>query len=268
MHVRHDTRLLTIPEVARELRVSEDTVRRADQRRFARRSPRRPESDPGAPASRRGTPLAGPGGGVNASASRLRLAYHEAGHALVATRLGRQVDSVSISPLGGVVAEEALAPGGSVEEIERGLTVVFAGRLAEQYAPDEAPDYDPTLTASEVEAFFLAERPAEPSSAQSLDTSAGSEDVRPETNGNGSSEGRAEHGEVTPRQARATDEAVIEHYAERVPGEVLERARELAADFVSRDHATGRLGRVADELAWRTHLTGDELAAIYEGGNG
>lgn len=66
-----------------------------------------------------------------------RAAYHEAGHALAARALGLTVDSVSLGPFdGGGVTQlrQRLAADSTLDEIERALTVLFAGEAAERYA--------------------------------------------------------------------------------------------------------------------------------------
>lgn len=71
---------------------------------------------------------------------RVRIAYHEAGHALIARSLGRALESVSLSFAGGLVRQEPLAENATDDEIERALVVVFAGPEAERYAPETPRD--------------------------------------------------------------------------------------------------------------------------------
>jgi hypothetical protein len=161
---------------------------------------------------------------------RLRIAYHEAGHALVARSLGRRVDSVSLAPdRGGAMRGEPLGPDATDEELERALVVVFAGSEAERYAPS-GPDParngdDPWFSDGEMAAMALNEK---------------SEEKRP------------------------SDEDVIAHYTARIGAEAVERARELAAELVDRLAALGRLELLADELLWRSHLTGGDVERLLE----
>jgi ATP-dependent Zn protease len=158
----------------------------------------------------------------------VRLAYHEAGHALVARSLGRRVESVSLSLKGGLVRQEPLESGATDEEIERALVVVFAGCEAEQYAPF-GPDPkrngdDPYFTDGELAAMALGD----------------------------------ESGDVP------SDEDVVAHYTERIGEEATERARSLAAELVERKHAIGQLKLLADELLWRNHMTGEDVERLLE----
>lgn len=157
---------------------------------------------------------------------RVYTAYHEAAHALVALSLGRRIESVSLGPGGGMLRGEPLAPDATDEEIELGLTVVFAGSEAERYAPS-GPDPqrngdDPYFTSGELAAMALKD----------------------------------ESGDVP------SDEDVIRHYTERLGEEAIERARSLAAELVEREAAIGRLELLADELLWRNHLTGDDIERL------
>jgi hypothetical protein len=156
----------------------------------------------------------------------VRLAWHEAGHALIARSLGRRVESVSIGPGGGAVREEPLAPNGTDEEIESSLAVVFAGLEAERYAPSgpERNGDSPWFTPEEV-----AMLEAEPVLADG-----------------------------------PSDDAVVEHYESRLGAEAVERARELSRELVMREHVIGRLGQLAGELLWRHELTGPDLERLLE----
>lgn len=156
----------------------------------------------------------------------LRYCYHEAGHALIARDLGRKVESLAASAVGGAVREEALAPNGTEEEIRRGLLVVFAGREGEKYAPLDRPakaEENGHVSVGELEALSLTHLALE---------------------------------------SAPSDEAVIAHYTERIGREAVEEARELAVELVARKAATGTLERLADELSWRGVITGDELEVI------
>jgi hypothetical protein len=153
----------------------------------------------------------------------VRTAYHEAGHALVARDLGRRVDSISVGVGGGFLRQEPLAPNGTDEEIERALVIIFAGAEAEKHAPDVPwQGNGGDPWLTDGELAILAARDENPPS----------------------------------------DEAAIEHYTERIGAEAVERARELAAELVERMHAIGRLERLADELLFRGHLTGDDVERL------
>ena len=66
----------------------------------------------------------------------LRVAYHEAGHALAAHFLGRRVESVSIGRGGGgVVRRSRYRPKRRTRRSSADSVVVFAGEAAERYAP-------------------------------------------------------------------------------------------------------------------------------------
>jgi membrane-associated protease RseP (regulator of RpoE activity) len=124
-----------------------------------------------------------------------RLAFHEAGHALAAQFLGRRVESVSIGPGGGQMRQEPLPAEATDDEIKLGLVVVFAGPEAERYAPSqERNEDDPWLTPQELVML----------------------DAEPIVSGGPS------------------DEAVIDHYAERLGPEEVEDARAFAAEIVER----------------------------------
>jgi hypothetical protein len=96
-------------------------------------------------------------------AELIRLAVHEAAHALVAIRFGRDLKAVTIEDhdgfgccysyqsVDGLRAPEMLEmssmllwPLGTRQLFERGLAMAAAGRVAEQvYAPDDARGYRP-----------------------------------------------------------------------------------------------------------------------------
>lgn len=154
----------------------------------------------------------------------LRVAYHEAGHALAAHFLGRRVESVSIGPGGGgAVRQEPLPAEATDEQIKHGLVVVFAGPEAERYAPAEVRDDDePWLTPQEMVVL----------------------DAEPVVLGG------------------ASDEDVIAHYTERLGPEEVEDARAFAAEIVERQYRAGRLEQLADELLWRTSLAGEDIELL------
>jgi hypothetical protein len=120
------------------------------------------------------------------------------------------------------VRQEPLPPDATDDEIKQGLVVVFAGQEAERYAPRERNDDDPWLTPQE-----LAMLDAEP---VVLDA--------------------------------PTDEAVVEHFTERLGAEEIEDARDFAAEIMERHWRVGRLGQLADELLWRTSLTGEDVERL------
>ena len=153
----------------------------------------------------------------------LRLAFHEAGHALAANFLGRRVESVQIGPGGGVVRQEPLQAEATDEEIKRGLVVVFAGVEAERYAPPQERDEDnPWLTPQE-----MATLDAEPVVSDA-----------------------------------PSDEDVIDHFTKRLGPEEVEDARAFAAEIVERQYRVGRLEQLADELLWRPSLTGEDIERL------
>ena len=137
----------------------------------------------------------------------LRVAYHEAGHALAAHFLGRRVESASIGRGGGgVVRQEPLPAEATDEEIKRGLVVVFAGEAAERYAPvQERADDDPWLTPAE-----MGMLDAEPVVIDA-----------------------------------PSDEAVVEHFTKRLGLEEVEDARAFATEIVERHWQAGRLEQLA-----------------------
>jgi len=61
-----------------------------------------------------------------------------------------------------------------------------------------------------------------------------------------------------------SDDEVIRHYTERLGEEAIERAREWAVELVAREATIGRLELLADELLWRSHLTGDDVERLLE----
>lgn len=157
-------------------------------------------------------------------AQSVRTAYHEAGHVLAAVFLGRSVESVAIGPGGGAVRQEPLSAEATDEEIKHGLVVVFAGAEAERYAPpqERRADDDPWFTPQE-EALLDAEPVV-------LDA--------------------------------PSDEAVIDHFTKRLGPEEVEDARAFAAEIVERQFLVGRLEQLADELLWRTSLSGEDIQRL------
>jgi hypothetical protein len=153
----------------------------------------------------------------------LRLAYHEAGHALAAQFFSRRIESVSIGPNGGALRQEPLPPEATNEEIKQGLVVVFAGVEAERYAPPQERDKDdPWLTPQEMAVL-------------------GAEPVVMD---------------------RPSDEDVIDHYTKRLGTQEVEDARAFAAEIVDRFWRVGRLEQLADELLWRTSLSGEDIERL------
>jgi hypothetical protein len=154
-------------------------------------------------------------------------AWHEAGHALVALRLGRTIETISLSPDGaGVVRQQKPVDDPDDEEIARSLTVVCAGEAAERLAPHPrvvAPERNGGLTTRELLALVdVAEREGTPSDA--------------------------EH---------------VEHYRARLGDERIERIEALAEELVTREHVLGNLELLADELLLRGHLTGADVAELF-----
>jgi hypothetical protein len=162
-----------------------------------------------------------------------RLAYHEAGHALVARSLGRRVDSVSVTLGVAATRGAALARDASADEVEAALTVVFAGRCAERhapaalYVPREWAD-DPYFTVGEMTAQDVADK-----------------------------EGDRE---------RPSDDDVVAHLSARLDAAAADRARALAEELVWREAEVGRLEALATELMRRNHLSGADVEAILEKG--
>ena len=160
----------------------------------------------------------------------IRLAYHEAGHALVALSFGARVKSVSFGPDGGFVRREPLTPGETPEEIERDLVIAFAGPEAERYAPQtwDQWNHGPWLTDGEERA--LQATPGTGDSPLSWEL--------------------------------PSDKDVIEEYTKQLGDEFVERAREFAVELVDRAYRTGRLEKLADELFIRGDLTGEEIERL------
>jgi ATP-dependent Zn protease len=158
--------------------------------------------------------------------STLVAAYHEAAHALVARALRQPVESVTVSPIGtGVLHTSPLPPDASDEEIARRLTIVLAGKEGERHAPRltaEQNGADRWFTVAELEALVAED----------------------------------------DLQELPSDEDVLAHYSERIGAEAVEKARTLAAELVERAYVVGYLEKVADELLWRTTLTGDDLERL------
>ena len=166
------------------------------------------------------------------SAWRVRCAWHESAHAVVAVRLGRHVESVSLDPAtgAGVTKAEPLPPDASPGEIERALVVALAGREGERWVPElpsrasENGRDDPYFSGLELTAMVAVEESAE----------------------------------------RPTDEAAIEHYRQKIGDEAIERARALSAELVERAAVVGQLEAVADALLLNAHLDARDLEAILD----
>ena len=166
------------------------------------------------------------------STRRVKCAWHEAAHVVVAVRLGRHVESVSLDPAtgAGVTVAEPLAPDASPAEIERALVVALAGREGERWVPElpsrasENGRDDPYFSAQELAAMVATEESAE----------------------------------------RPTDEEAVEHYRKSIGDEAIERARTLAAELVERSAVVGQLEVVADALLLHAHLDARDLEAILD----
>ena len=59
-----------------------------------------------------------------------------------------------------------------------------------------------------------------------------------------------------------SDEAVIEHFTKRLGAQEVEDARAFAAEIMERHWRVGRLEQLADELLWRTSLTGEDIELL------
>jgi hypothetical protein len=131
-----------------------------------------------------------------------RVAYHEAGHVLVGLGLGRQIDSASLALHGGGVTKFVKgAVDATLEQLERGLVMLFADKAAERFAPSFAfpgtwSDDDPWLWPSEELAAEVAS------------------DKNPDIRG------------------LPTDEDQVGRIEARVGAEAVERARALAEELV------------------------------------
>ena len=164
--------------------------------------------------------------------STLALAFEEAGHALVSLAYGREIDTLAISPDGGLMKTSGpIAGDGSEEELRRSLVITFAGPIARAYAP---PSPHP--------------------------------DALEKATSNGSTalvRGLLAASEHKPAE-QPSDCEIIEHYRERLGDETIEQARLLAIELVDRLHAVGKLERLADELYWRGEIRGDDLGRILD----
>jgi hypothetical protein len=165
-----------------------------------------------------------------------RIAIHEAGHVVVASSLGRAVESVTLVPAGVVAGQTVVDAVGSIvptaRELERGAMVSLAGRAAEQIvlgAPSAAAEGD------------LARATAAVASAQASSGLGRSLVHVVPTDGVLALIGR------DPALRRA-----VHRRLERLYSQVVRRvARRRAA-----------VERVADALAQRRFLAGDELKAL------
>jgi len=161
-----------------------------------------------------------------------RVAWHEAAHVLIARRVGVPVLSVSLSAFSaGTMHSTPIGPDPSPVEIERRLTVVLAGELAEGYAPAasangrEPESDDPWFSDAETLAQL----------------------------------------HIGDAHAGPRDADVVAHYEPRIGAEAVARARAFAAEFVSCEAATGRLEKVATALLRRQHLDAAEIDSLIEG---
>ena len=151
----------------------------------------------------------------------MRVAYHEAGHLLVANDLGFQIKSAGFVSGTGFVRREGLAPDAPDEERERELVVILAGGEAERYAPERPDRYDRDPWLTDGEMALLSPRGEQ-------EESDGPTDV----------------------ERLPSDEQRIAGYRERLGDDAVTRASEFAAELVMRMHAVGRLERAANEI-WR-----------------
>ena len=160
----------------------------------------------------------------------IRLAYHEAGHALVARDFGARVKSVLFFPGGGAVVREPFEPGETPEELERDLVIAFAGREAERHAPQISSWDDPWFTAGE-----LALLPLPESATRTADET------------------------LKPPEDAPSDDDVIARETERLGPEAAASAREFAAELVDRFYRSGKLERLAREIFVCGRLSADDL---------
>lgn len=162
--------------------------------------------------------------------SRVRHAYHEAGHVLVSHAFGWKVDRVSLALNGGIVrhSEPPITEDSNDEDLERGLVVLFAGREAEAYAPAGSNHASTNGGDLSVDALVSL--------------------IEPDT--------AIDDG--------PTDDQVVEHYAGRLGPDRVAAARELAAELVERWATVGRLEALADELLWRGELSGADVEVLLD----
>ena len=165
------------------------------------------------------------------------MAYHEAGHALVARNFGARVKSVLFFPGGGAVVREPFEPGETPEELERDLVIAFAGREAERHAPPISSWDDPWFTEGE-----LALLPLPESVTRTADETADETFRLPED--------------------APSDADVIARETERLGPEAAESAREFAAELVDRFYRTGKLERLAQEIFVCGRLSADDLDRV------
>jgi hypothetical protein len=168
----------------------------------------------------------------------LALAYHESGHALVGLAQGRELDLVAVSLDGGITRwAEPLAGDRTPEALERGLVVLFAGQVAESYAPS-SPHPDAIQRASLNGGYRLA------------DPYAILDDLDPDVPEPGPAGG-------------PEDDEIIQRFLEELDDETTEdRAKTLAVELIERKHIVGHLELLADRLYLSGRLTGDDVKAI------
>ena len=68
--------------------------------------------------------------------------------------------------------------------------------------------------------------------------------------------------DAEPVVTDAPSDDVIEHFTKRLGPEEVDDARAFAAEIVEREYRVGRLEQLADELLWRTSLTGDDVERL------
>ena len=162
--------------------------------------------------------------------SRVRHAFHEAGHVLVSHAYGWKVDRVSLAANGGILrhSKPPITEDSSDEEVERGLVVLFAGREAEAYAPAGSNHASTNGGDLSVDALVSLVEP----------------------------DSEIDDG--------PSDDQVVEHYAGRLGPERVAAARELAAELVSRWATVGLLEALADGLLWRGELSGADVEVLLD----